>query len=84
MIDLDDLERKASAALAARAIQPKGVVTHECAEASWAHQVATEPPVTLALIARIRELEGGLEDAIDYRSLPGREILRALLEKGIP
>lgn len=59
-IDLDELERRATAAIAAEAARPAGLITQEDADASWAHARATEPPVTLALIARIRELKAML------------------------
>jgi hypothetical protein len=60
--DLDELERKARALMAARAAAPRDIagepmITQETANAEWAHGQANSPPVTLALIARIRELE---------------------------
>ena len=64
-IDLDDLERKASSEIAARANAPKSLegvplITVETAIAAWDHSSANSPLVTLALIARIRELEDSL------------------------
>lgn len=68
-VDLDEIERLALRAIAAeeaapRALEGARMVTSEVANTSWDHQKATSPPVTLALIARIRELEGGADRAV--------------------
>lgn len=80
-IDLDDLEHKARRTLALT--EPLERATHE-AQREWLR--ATSPPVTLALIARIRELEAVAER---YAGALARESydeqaseVRAILEKG--
>jgi len=68
-IDLDDLERKARTAIGA---QYEFQITEDGSESERLayvtarlqlreHAMATRPPVTLALIARIRELEAELK-----------------------
>lgn len=79
--DLDDLERKATAAIAAEADAPRTLegkpqTTQETADTSWAHQSATEPPVTLALIARIRGLETIARERLEQNERMCREIER--------
>lgn len=116
-IDLDDLERKASAAtpgpwttLGAQGRIPEycrgfGIVkagdgewvadaydntlfTDDQCLANARHIAATSPPVTLALIARIRELETALGHCISgtlsysCRTIEGERRLIDLLEKG--
>lgn len=55
-IDLDELERKARR-------WDKAIGKDDEADARLDHIAANSPPVTLALIARIRELEDALRDA---------------------
>ena len=91
-IDLDELERKARAAIAAEEAAPRQIdgarmITDDVAITSWDHQQASKPPVTLALITRIRELETALGDALDRMTFeqhnePGILRVEALLEKG--
>lgn len=77
-VRLSDIERKAHALLAApaafRATEP-GTEDERIAECAWRraeeeHRFAMTPAVALALIARIRELEMGLADAL-YWLKPG-------------
>ena len=74
-IDLEELERIASAA-------PE----RAWYEAAVKHIAVNSPPVTLALIARIRELEAALFDCGDAfngrAAQPSAQWLIALLEKG--
>lgn len=80
-VDLDELERKARGALD---------TTSNMGARIAEHVIATTPAVTLALIARIRELEAALGDLVaeceertenpdgDFYAEP-----RELLEKGV-
>jgi hypothetical protein len=75
-IDLDELERKAREAI----IWDKGAV-------AAAFRRANSPPVTLALIARIRELESAVRESAEEflrnsEYPPEVADLYALLEKG--
>lgn len=72
LVDLDELERKARGALD---------TTSNMGARIAEHVLAHTPPVTLALIARIRELEGALEESARHTGDLGIEH-RALLEKG--
>lgn len=56
-VNLDELKRKACAALLAGE-------ELTCSVSNRAHIAANSPPVTLALIARIRELEQGYGDLL--------------------
>lgn len=86
-IDLDDLERKASAAVSAN---PRWYTETRLDELNIrpvlaAHIAANSPPVTLALVARIRELEVQARRTIDATGLTVEaelEALGKLLEKG--
>lgn len=86
-IDLDELERKAKAVITARAAAPKTpyggrYTTDETANTTWDHSKAAGPPVTLALIARIRELEEAIDRTIGLLGnarLDDTEGLRAML-----
>lgn len=81
-IDLDEIERKARALLAERAKTRD--VTDESAEAAWQYGEATPPPVTLALIARIRELEAVATEVRNelLDGCLGQQEIDAILEKG--
>lgn len=108
-IDLDKLERKATAVVASRtlfelaqwgasqATDGRRWSDHQLRDAAW-HVAANSPPVTLALVARIRELEARISrdadfdeaeaeqepDDISRELLEGRVLsARALLEKGV-
>lgn len=93
-IDLDALERKARAEMEARAGAPKSLegvplITDEVANAAWDHAFANNPPVTLALVSRIRELESSLSSLTEvYRPIDAEpqwqreDTARALLAKG--
>ena len=103
-IDLEDLERKARAAVGGEwEVHDAALITcdnrDDIADASdmgWSpgqcrdnalHIAANSPPVTLALIARIRELEDELRGFIDLcetdRSIPeDPERLRSILDNG--
>lgn len=82
-IDLDELERKAKAVLADGCESFADAANH-----SHAYGLATEPPVTIALIAHIRELEKSLDESLvywlslDVASIGRIRQLRETLEKG--
>lgn len=109
-IDLDELERKATAATPGLwrwgrpddndpsmtvqrhhllTIEHRHVITLD-AMSQWGtladdteHIAANSPPVTLALIARIRQLETAFGEALDGNTWPDRSVRhRALLAKG--
>jgi hypothetical protein len=107
-LDLDDLERKAHAAtpdewqwrpandeiLEGKHAGQLVLAGEEliCAVADRAHIAANSPPVTLALIAYIRKLEGAAHEVVDESSALAGSVhprvrssvanLRALLDKG--
>lgn len=91
-IDLDELERKARAADPAlwSGLRADAFNVDRWADdrsvANAQHIALNSPPVTLALIARIRELENALFDWGDARTSggtgPSPLSLIALLEKG--
>lgn len=83
-IDLDELERKAKTAAASSddwARRPANELLR--ADGDRAHIAANSPPVTLALIARLRELEEALRSAtVTPWYHRQREDLLTVLEKG--
>lgn len=104
-VDLDDLERKARAATPGPwAADATDVVSDLGSKSAWVerigmanarknveHIVANSPPVTLALIARIRELENAFDTSLDEWnrrdefdvSAAHRNLMRSLIEKGV-
>lgn len=54
-----------------------------CSVSDRAHIAANSPPVTLALIARIRELEAGWRQLLKLSDAEWSPTIRALLEKGV-
>ncbi len=87
-IDLDELELKAREASSTdddrRSWSGPVIIM---SPKSMAHIAANSPPVTLALIARIAELEAAVESAADdlagVRMAHRAAILTEILEKGV-
>ena len=83
-IDLDELARRGHAA--ALALRSAGDDGSQMLDAQTAGFLTNSPPVTLALVARIRELEIALCECghvfAGMRAPPGPLQLIALLEKG--
>lgn len=95
MMDLDELERKAKRAKSADPDMPWFDEEFDIADIDQIdaeHIAANSPESTLAMIARIRELEAGLTEAVRYIGLaqdPKDDALvcsdfRVLVAKGIP